>query len=209
MTRRLAHLVLRAALLGVRLYLAVVWWRFGTAKVRDGWLDGWLAGQPIAHANPLRPLFQLIAAGQLPTPLGLYRPIAGLLLATHADALLAALIPLTEITLAIGFLVGMAPRRWAAAGLFLNGNLMLAAVGSMTVDGPVILMEVVLLAGASLMARIGSRSSRPSAGFASWQSPSNACPSAHDRYRLPHLASAGEHHPQPAVHGGLARTSRA
>jgi uncharacterized membrane protein YphA (DoxX/SURF4 family) len=204
MTRRIAHLALRAALLGVRLWLALVWWRFGTAKVRDGWLDGWLAGQPIQHANPLRPLFQLIAAGQLVTPLGLYKPIAGLLLATHADALLAILIPLTEISLAIGFLVGAAPRWWASAGLFLNCNLMLAAVGSLSVDGPVMALELLLLVGAVLAARKPSRSSRPRARFASWRRTITACPPAHDRYRLPHLAPAGQHHPQPAVHRGLA-----
>jgi uncharacterized membrane protein YphA (DoxX/SURF4 family) len=209
MTRRLAHLALRAALLGIRLWLAMVWWRFGVAKLRGGWLDGWMAGHPLRHANPLRPIFQLIAAGQLPTPFGLYKPVAGLLLAIHGDALLTALIPITEVTLAIGFLGGFAPRWLAAAALFLNANLMLAAVGSVGVDGPVMLLELLLLVGTTLAVRVPARSSRSGARSASWRTTATVPPPANDRFRLPHLAPAGQHHPEPVVCGGLAGASRA
>jgi hypothetical protein len=193
-------------LFGIRLYLALVWSRFGLTKLRAGWLDGWLAGQPFRHANPLRPLFELIAAGQLPTPFGLYRPIAGMLLAAHADALLAALIPLTEIILAIAFVVGIAPRRWAGAALFVNANLMLSGLGSVGVDGPVMALEVLLVAGAWLASRLylATRSSRGRAPLASWPETTTVPTRANDRNRLSHLSAAGQHHPEPAVHRGLA-----
>ena len=155
-TLRLALLHLAgAALLAARLHLAIVWWRFGMGKFQTGWLRGWFAGEPFDSPNPLAPIFRAIADGHIPVPLGLYRPVAEVILALRLDAVLAAMIPITEIALAAAFLLGLAPRRWAAIGLLVNANLLLAAIGSVRIDGPVMLLELLLLAAGPFGARWG------------------------------------------------------
>ena len=139
-----------AGLLAARLYLATIWWRFGMGKFETGWLRGWLAGDPLGISNPLAPMLRAIADGHIPVPLGLYQPVARALLALRLDAALTALIPITEIALAAAFLLGLAPRRWAAIGLLVNANLLLASIGSPRIGGPVMLLELLVLVSAPL-----------------------------------------------------------
>ena len=141
------------ALLAARLQLASVWWRFGMGKFQTGWLRGWLAGDPLGIPNPLTPILRAIAEGHMPVPFGLYRPVAQALLALRLDAVLAAIVPITEVALAAAFLLGLAPRRWAAIGLLVNVNLLLSAIGSPRIDGPVMVLELLLLAAGPLGAR--------------------------------------------------------
>lgn len=129
------------ASLALRGYIALVWLRFGIAKLQGGWLT----------TNPLKPLFTSIAAGQLPTTAPGYAHVAKLIVATHADALLSVAIPFAEIAIALAILFNVRPRTAALVACALNLNLLLAGVATFSLDGRMIVLQLVLVALLTLM----------------------------------------------------------
>ncbi|MEP7001174.1 MAG: hypothetical protein ABI969_11890 [bacterium] len=124
----------------LRAYLAVVWLRFGIMKVQGGWLT----------TNPLRPLLSLIAAGQLPTSAPGYSFIARALVVTHSDVALSVIIPCTEIGIGLAFLAGIRVRTVAVIACALNVNLLLAGIASFSLDGRMIVLQIILISLATL-----------------------------------------------------------
>jgi uncharacterized membrane protein YphA (DoxX/SURF4 family) len=136
----LRETTLTIALFALRAYLAFVWLRFGIMKVQGGWLT----------TNPLRPLLSLIAAGQLPTTVPGYSFVARALVATHTDALLSVIIPCTEIGVGLALLAGVRVRATAVIACALNVNLLLAGIASVSLDGRMIVLQVMLISLATL-----------------------------------------------------------
>ncbi len=134
-------LALTLASLGLRGYIALVWLRFGITKLQGGWLT----------TNPLKPLFTSIAAGQLPTTAPGYASVARLMVATHADALLSVAIPFAEIAIALALLFNVRPRTAALVACALNVNLLLAGVATFSLDGRMIVLQVLLVALLTLL----------------------------------------------------------
>jgi uncharacterized membrane protein YphA (DoxX/SURF4 family) len=128
--------------LALRVYLASVWLRFAVMKLQSGWLT----------TNPLRPVLSAVAAGQIPTTVPGYTFVAKLIVATHFDAVLSVLIPCTELAIGIALLVGFAPRVTAVVATALNVNLLLAGIGTLVLDGRMILFQVILAALITLLA---------------------------------------------------------
>ena len=124
------------SILSLRLYVGVVWLRFGIAKLTNGWLT----------SNPLRPLLTTIAAHQLPTTAPGYSFVAHTLVAIHADAFLSVAIPVTEILIALALLTGRSVRLMALVACALNANLLLAGVASVALDVRMIVLQLVLIA---------------------------------------------------------------
>lgn len=131
--------------LAVRLYLAWVWLSFGTGKVRSGWLT----------RNPMESLLEAVAAGHTRAPLGVFRPVARLLLDTGADAVLSVAIPVAEVALGLAFAAGAFVAAAAVVGTLLNLNLLLAGIASLTFDGRIILLQLLLLAAAPVAGHLG------------------------------------------------------
>jgi thiosulfate dehydrogenase [quinone] large subunit len=122
--------------LAVRLYLGWVWLHFGTGKIRGGWLT----------MNPMESMLEAIAAGHTRTPFAFYRPVARLLLDAGADPVLSAAIPLAEVALGALFLAGVLLVPAATGGILLNLNLILAGIASVSFDGRIIVLQLLLLA---------------------------------------------------------------
>ncbi len=130
----LAAVTIVAALV-LRVYLALVWLRFGVAKLEGGWLT----------TNPLKPLLTLIGAGQLPSTAAGYAPVARVMVATHADALLSVTIPLTEVAIGIALLAGWRVRTVALVACALNVNLLLSGVANWSLDGRMLVLQLLLV----------------------------------------------------------------
>jgi uncharacterized membrane protein YphA (DoxX/SURF4 family) len=133
--------------IALRVYLALVWLRFGIAKLDGGWLT----------TNPLRPLLNTVAAGQLPTTAPGYSYVARALVSTHADALLSVLIPCTEIVIGLALLAGVRLRTVALIACALNANLLLAGIASLALDGRMIVLQIILVSLATLAPRQARR----------------------------------------------------
>jgi uncharacterized membrane protein YphA (DoxX/SURF4 family) len=127
--------VIAVGALGVRLYLASLWFRFGITKVEAGWLT----------TNPVRGLLALVASGQTPMPIPSLSTVAGALIAARADVVLSVTLPLLELGLAAAFVSGYAVRGAAVVGIVVNASLILGGLASVGFDGRVILLQAVLL----------------------------------------------------------------
>ena len=121
----------------LRIYLASIWMQFGVAKLRGGWLRG----------DALEGLLGAVADGQTPAPFPFYPRIAEILVATGMDAVLCFLIPLAEVAVASAFLTGVMLVPAAICAILLNLNLILAGVASVSFDGRIIALQLLLLAG--------------------------------------------------------------
>jgi len=136
----LRETMLAVALFALRAYLAFVWLRFGIMKLQGGWLT----------MNPLRPLLELIAVGKLPTSAPGYSFVARALVATHADAVLSVAIPCTEIGISLALLAAVRIRTAAVIACALNVNLLLAGIATFSLDGRMIVLQMILIALATL-----------------------------------------------------------
>ena len=125
----------------LRLYLAFIWLRFGIAKLAGGWL----------RTNPLRPLLTAVAGGQIPTTAPGYAWIARAIVGTHMDTVLSIAIPCTELAIAIALLTGLRLCTAALIACALNLNLLLAGVGSVALDGRMLVLQALLVAHATLV----------------------------------------------------------
>jgi uncharacterized membrane protein YphA (DoxX/SURF4 family) len=123
--------------LALRIYLGLIWIRFGTGKIEAGWLAG----------NELEPLLRAVAGGGTPAPIGAFRGVAALLLGLHLDALLSTAIPLFEIGVGVAFLSGVLLVPAAAAASVMNLNLILFGIASWRFDGRIILLQLLIVAG--------------------------------------------------------------
>jgi uncharacterized membrane protein YphA (DoxX/SURF4 family) len=133
--RWLLFWVVAVGALGVRLYLASLWFRFGITKVEAGWLT----------TNPVRGLLTLVADGQTPMPIPSLSAVAGALLAARADVLLSVALPVIELALAAAFVSGYAVRGAAVVGIVVNASLILGGLAVVGFDGRIIVLEVLLL----------------------------------------------------------------
>jgi uncharacterized membrane protein YphA (DoxX/SURF4 family) len=134
-----------AGWLALRIYLGLLWIRFGVAKIDAGWLI----------SNPLSGLLRAVAEGGTPAPFAAVRPLAGLILDLHLDPLLSVAIPLFEVAVGTAFLAGVLLVPAAAAASLLNLNLILFGIASWRFDGRIILLQLLILAGWRAAGRIG------------------------------------------------------
>jgi uncharacterized membrane protein YphA (DoxX/SURF4 family) len=125
------------AWLALRIYLGLLWIRFGVAKIEAGWLA----------ENQLGGLLRAVAEGGTPAPLGLFRSVAALMLRLHLDPALSVAIPLFEVSVGVAFLAGVLLVPAAAAATLLNLNLILFGIASWRFDGRIILLQLLILAG--------------------------------------------------------------
>ena len=128
------------AAFALRAYLAFVWLRFGHAKLEGGWLT----------TNPLEPLLTMVGAGQLPSTMPGYAPVARMLVSLHGDAVLSIAIPFVEIAIALAFVSGVRMRTAALLACALNANLLMAGVASWSLDGRMMVLQVLLICAATL-----------------------------------------------------------
>ena len=133
------------ASLALRGYIAFVWLRFGVTKLQQGWLT----------TNPMKPLFTMIAAEQLPTTAPGYAWIAKAVVLTHADVLMSVAIPAVEIAIGLALLFNVRPRTAALVACVLNVNLLLAGVATFALDGRMIVLQLVLVALLTLVPGAG------------------------------------------------------
>ena len=138
--------------LALRIYLGLVWLRFGAAKIEAGWLT----------SNQLGGLLRVIADGGSGSPAPV-RMLAGLLLELGLDPALSTLIPVFEVAVGISFLAGVLLVPAAAAASLLNLNLILFGIASWHFDGRIILLQLLLVAGwrAAGVIGVGSLLQRP------------------------------------------------
>lgn len=129
----------------LRIYLGAVWLRFGWSKVEDGWLT----------TDAVGPLLKAIAAGSLPTPLGIYAPFAEVLLGLGVTPLLSIAIPIAELVFAAAFLAGVALVPAAIGATLLNVNLLLAGIAAWEFDGRIIVLQLTLLAAWRVAGELG------------------------------------------------------
>lgn len=120
----------------VRIYLASVWMQFGIGKIRGGWLRG----------DALESLLEAVAEGHTPAPFPFYGRVAEILVATGMDAVLCMLIPLAEVAVATAFLTGLMLVPAAICAILINTNLILAGIASVSFDGRIIALQLLLLA---------------------------------------------------------------
>jgi thiosulfate dehydrogenase (quinone) large subunit len=123
--------------LALRIYLGLVWLRFGVAKIEAGWLT----------TNQLGGLLRVIADGGTSTYLRAFRSIAALMLELGLDPILSVAIPVFEIAVALAFFAGVLLVPAATAASLLNLNLILFGIASWRFDGRIILLQLLLLAG--------------------------------------------------------------
>ena len=130
------ELLVGMSAIALRLYIAMVWLRFGITKFQADWLT----------TNPLRQLLTMVGAGQLPWTVPGYSLVARMLVATHGDAVLSVLIPCTEVVIGLAMLAGFRVRAAALLACALNVNLILAGVASVSLDGRMIVLQLILAA---------------------------------------------------------------
>ena len=139
-----------------RLYLAAVWARFALLKIQNGWLAPVVDGTPLDGAG-LRPVLTLVANGQMPTASPIFEPVARLLVSTGADAVLAVLIPIVELSIGLALAMGIAPRLAALGGIAMNVGFMLAGIANIAFDVRVIALQMAVIACGSAAGAIGVR----------------------------------------------------
>jgi NADH dehydrogenase len=134
--------------LGVRLYLAFVWLRFGIGKIEAGWLT----------SNPARGLIDVVAKGYTHAWLRIYEPLAHWVLSQGIDSVIAVALPLIEVAIGLALITGalLRPALWLA--MFINLNLVLSGLASWTFDGRVMALQLFLLALGAAAGRHGLRS---------------------------------------------------
>lgn len=120
----------------IRIYLGVVWIRFGWGKIDDGWLQ----------TDAMGPLLKAIAHGATTVPVEAYREVAGLLASLGVGPILSILVPLAEILFAAAFFSGVMVGPAAVAASLLNANLILSGVASIHFDGRIIALQLLLAA---------------------------------------------------------------
>lgn len=131
--------------LALRVYLGSVWLQFGVAKLRDGWLGG----------NPLHDLLGAVARGHTPTPFPAYRRVAAALLDVGADRAMSIAIPLLEVGVAVAFFAGVLLVPAAVGASLLNLNLVLSGIATLSFDGRIIALQLLLLAGWRVAGHLG------------------------------------------------------
>ena len=140
--------------LGLRIYLGWVWLHFGLLKVRGGWIT----------SNPMEEILTLIARGITPTPWDGYRRIAQVLLDLDLDRALSIAIPVTEIVLAAAFFAGVALVPAALIASALNVNLVLSGIATLSLDGRVIALQLLIVLGWRVAGYLGLGASLRSLG---------------------------------------------
>ncbi len=134
--------------LGVRLYLAFVWLRYGIGKIETGWLT----------SNPLKGLIDVVAKGYTNAWLPIYEPLARWALALGLDGALAVAFPLTELAIGLALITGVALRPALLLATFINLNLVMSGLAPWAFDGRVILLQLFVLALGATANRYGLRS---------------------------------------------------
>ena len=143
---RTSAAMITLAAFALRAYLAFVWLRFGHAKLEGGWLT----------TNPLEPLLTMVGAGQLPSTMPGYAPVARMLVSLHGDAVLSIAIPFVEIAIALAFVSGVRMRTAALLACALNANLLMAGVASWSLDGRMVVLQLLLICAATLRPSVNS-----------------------------------------------------
>lgn len=135
--------------LGLRIYLGLVWIRFGWSKVEAGWIGG----------DGLSGLMAAIANGSIHTPFGLFAPVAQWMVGAGITPMLSSLIPVAEVTFGVLFLAGVLLVPAAVGATVLNLNLLLAGVAVWSFDGRIIGLQILMALGWRSATELGLRDS--------------------------------------------------
>jgi NADH dehydrogenase len=142
------HRTAAALSLGLRFYLAYVWFRFGIGKIDSGWLT----------SNLLRPLVEVVANGYTNAWLPIYQPLARLTLALGLDRLLGIAFPLVELAIAAALITGIRARTALVVAILINLNLVFAGLAPWQFDGRIIGLEMLTLLLGAIASGYGLRS---------------------------------------------------
>jgi hypothetical protein len=135
LVRSHAPLAINALGLIVRVHAASVWARFAADKIDHDWLT----------TNALRPVLQLVADGHVPVAIPGYETLMRAALAWGLDAPGSRLLPVLEMAIAVGLIAGIRLRAIALVATFVNLNLLLSGIGSMALDGRLIVLQLFLI----------------------------------------------------------------
>jgi NADH dehydrogenase len=142
------HRTAAALALGLRFYLAYVWFRYGIGKIESGWLT----------ASLLRPLVEIVANGYTNAWLPIYQPLARLTLALGLDRWLGIAFPLVELAIAAALVTGIRARAALAVAILINVNLVFAGLAPWQFDGRLIGLEMLTLVLGAAVSSYGLRS---------------------------------------------------
>jgi hypothetical protein len=128
--------------LGVRLYLAVMWFQMGVAKFAAGFLS----------SDPIGGILKLVADGTLAVPVAAFRPVAAMLVNLGTTPLLSFSMPFLELAVALALLTGVVVVPAAIGATLLNVVFILSGIGQLGLDGRFIALQLLLV----LAFRVGS-----------------------------------------------------
>ncbi len=131
--------------LAVRLYLGYMWLMMGWQKIGAGFLT----------SDPIGPILQLGADGTLAVPLELWRPIAGLLVASGLTPLISWSMPFMEMAVALAFVSGVLVVPAAIGATLLNVIFVLSGIGQIELDGRFIVLQLLMLAAFRIVGTLG------------------------------------------------------
>jgi uncharacterized membrane protein YphA (DoxX/SURF4 family) len=133
-----APLALNAAALALRVYAASVWARFAADKITHGWLE----------SNQLGTILGLVADGHMPARVPHYDTLMQWTLRLGLDGPGSRLLPVLEMAIAVALLTGVRLRLVALVATVVNLNLLLSGIGSVALDGRLVVIQLLLAAAA-------------------------------------------------------------
>ena len=131
--------------LALRLYVAWIFFQMGMGKLQSGWL----------FSDPVGELLKLVANGTLPIPFAFYRSVAELLIGAGVTPLISHSMPLLELAVALSLATGVLTPVAAVGAILLNVNFILSGIGQISLDGPIIVAELLLVLSFRVVGGIG------------------------------------------------------
>jgi thiosulfate dehydrogenase (quinone) large subunit len=131
--------------LALRLYIGWIWFQMGLGKIEAGWLT----------SDPTGDLLKLVANGTLPVPFEFYRGVADTLVGAGVTPLLSHTMPFLELAVALAFFSGVLTPVAAAGAILLNINFILTGIGQISLDGPIIMAQILFILSFRVVGGIG------------------------------------------------------
>jgi thiosulfate dehydrogenase (quinone) large subunit len=131
--------------LALRLYIGWIFLQMGLGKIEAGWLS----------SDPSGDLLKLVANGTMRVPFEFYRGVADMLVGAGVTPLLSHTMPFLELAVALAFFTGVLTPVAAFGAILLNINFILTGIGQISLDGPVILANIMLILSFRVVGAIG------------------------------------------------------
>jgi thiosulfate dehydrogenase [quinone] large subunit len=131
--------------LALRLYIGWIFFQMGLNKMEAGWLN----------SDPTGDLLKLVANGKIPVPFEFYRGVADLLIGAGVTSVLSYTMPFMELAIALAFFSGVLTPLAAFGAILLNINFILAGIGQIGLDGPIIIANIMFILSYRVVGVIG------------------------------------------------------